>query len=100
MGKRRIARLTDDGEFALVLLRVAEPVWPDQDDDRPGRIEGFLQLADPRQPRRKIAAIEEGCEAPRPQRGIDVLGVARVHARVTHKDVVSFDPQGEVRANR
>jgi hypothetical protein len=72
------------------LLGIAEPVRPDQYDRRLGRIEGLLQLANPRQAWRKIASIEEGSETSRSQNRINIRRVSLVHARVTDKHVVGF----------
>ena len=44
----RIAGLTDKGEFAFVLLGVAEPARPDQHDHRLGCADGLFQRREPR----------------------------------------------------
>jgi hypothetical protein len=43
----RILRLTDKGEFSLVLLGVAKAVRTDQDDRRLGCPDGLFQCPDP-----------------------------------------------------
>ena len=73
----RIAGLADKGEFTFVLLGVAEPARPDQHDRRLGCADGLFQRANPGQPRRKIAAIEERLQTLRAQDRIDLRRVAR-----------------------
>ena len=77
----RIAGLADKGEFAFVLLGVAEPARPDQHDRRLGRADGLFQRANPRQTRRKIAAIEERSSGPCARRTESISAAWRQSAR-------------------
>src|SRR5262249_42324660 len=45
--ERRIAGLADNRKLAFVLLGVAKPAWPDQNDHRLGCVDGLFQRADP-----------------------------------------------------
>ena len=96
----RIAGLADKGEFAFVLLGVAEPARSDQHDRRLGCADGLFQRANPRQTRRKIAAIKEGLQALVTQDRIDLRRVARVRARVADEHVVGYRPPRRSRANQ
>ena len=58
----RIAGLADQGEFAFVLLGVAEP-RADQHDHRLGGTDRLFQRRNPGQARCKIAAIKERGQA-------------------------------------
>ena len=86
--ERGLVGLTNQGELALILLGVADPMLAKENGDGAGAVDGLFERRDPRKPWAEFAAVKEGGEALAAKPSIQFRRGGGIAAGVADKYVV------------